>query len=60
MSLNSISLLVFFSGRNVICNGEQDIGLTCNAKFENCNVTTLALGLWLNAKCEGPWGRESV
>jgi hypothetical protein len=37
MSPNSISFLVFFNGKNVTYNGEEDIGPTCFAKFENNN-----------------------
>ncbi len=34
MSLSSISLSVLSSGRNVTCNGEEDIKPSCFAKFE--------------------------
>jgi len=48
MSLSSLSFLVFYSGRNVTYNGEEDFGLACLANLKTTTTVSTIFDLWMS------------
>jgi hypothetical protein len=47
ISLSIVSFLIFFNGKGVICNGEENIGLTHLPNLKITTIVSTSFNLWM-------------